>query len=221
MCGRFSLRSEGQAVAAQFGLAEVPDLTPRYNIAPTQPVAVVRQAEQGRALAMLRWGLVPAWADDPATGNRMINARAETAAEKPAFRNALRRRRCLVVADGFYEWQASGQGRRKQPYYIRLMDTAPFAFAGLWEHWEGQGQALDTCTILTTEPNDVVRPIHNRMPVIVPPEAYDLWLDPDTQQAGPLQTILQPYADEALIAYPVDTYVNQVGHDDPRCVAQL
>ena len=179
MCGRFTLRAPASVIAEQFALFEVPPFTARFNIAPTQPVPVIRmrpgpslRARRGsRELVWLRWGLVPGWAKDPAIGSRLINARAETAAEKPAFRTALRQRRCLVAADGFYEWQQAG--RTKQPYFIHLRDDRPFAFAGLWEAWEGADHAwLETCTLLTTGPNDVVRPIHDRMPVILPPQAY-------------------------------------------------
>jgi putative SOS response-associated peptidase YedK len=210
-------------LAEQFELSEVPDLEPRYNIAPTQDVAVVRQEGSTRALALLRWGLVPSWSKDPTIGARMINARAETAAEKPAFRAAFKQRRCLVLADGFYEWQSSGQGRQKQPFYIHMKDGKPFALAGLWERWQGDegGSTLETCTILTTEPNELVRPIHNRMPVILAPADYGQWLDPAMQQAGPLQAMLQPYPAAALDAYPVSRAVNNARHDSPECVAPL
>ena len=184
MCGRFTLRTPASAIAEQFSLLEVPDLQPRFNIAPTQPVAVVRVDSplplgeaQGarfaqRELVFLHWGLVPSWADDPKIGNRMINARAETAAEKPSFRTAMRRRRCLIVADGFYEWKTVA--KRRQPMFIHLRDGRPFAFAGLWESWEGADHsALESCTILTTSANDLVRPIHDRMPVIIAPRG--LW----------------------------------------------
>lgn len=218
MCGRFSLHTSGATLAEQFRLPEVPELSPRYNIAPTQDVAVVRHHTEGRELCLLRWGLVPFWADDPAIGNRIINARAESVAEKPAFRAAFKRRRCLVLADGFYEWQARGRGKRKQPFYIGLQSGEPFAFAGLWEHWEHNGEVLETCTIITTEPNDLLHPIHNRMPVIVPPEQCDQWLAPTVQQAGPLQAMLQPYPAEAMRAYPVGQKVNNASNDSLQCI---
>jgi putative SOS response-associated peptidase YedK len=221
MCGRFTLTSPAETIAEQFQLPEVPSLSPRYNIAPTQPVAAVRRqpGNGGRELAVLRWGLVPFWAKDPKIGSRMINARSETVAEKRSFRAAFRRRRCLVVADGFYEWQRRERG--KQPFFIRLRDERPFAFAGLWEHWEGPAGALESCTVLTTEPNDLMRPLHSRMPVILPPEHYDLWLDPGVQEAGLLQPLLRPYPFEDMMAYPISTWVNRPANDGPRCIEPL
>jgi putative SOS response-associated peptidase YedK len=178
MCGRFTLRSSGEAVAEAFGLAEAPDLFPLFNIAPGQPVAVVRQKQQaqGRELAFLRWGLVPAWADDPSVGDRLANARSEKVAAKPPFRRAFRSRRCLVVADGFYEWRRTTG--RKQPYFVGLQGDRPFGLAGLWERWDKHGGPVESCTILTTDANELMRPIQERMPVILPPDQYDLWLDP-------------------------------------------
>ncbi len=221
MCGRFTLRAPASVIAEQFALLDVAPFDPRYNIAPTQDVAAVRRTSEAtdsaRQLVRLRWGLVPAWAKDPAIGNRLINARAETAAEKPAFRTALRRRRCLVVADGFYEWQRSG--KQKQPYFIRLCDDRPFAFAGLWEHWEGPDHsALETCALLTTEPNDLMKPIHDRMPVILSPSDFDHWLDPAVQQPEQLASLFRPYPSEEMVAYPVSAYVNSPTRDDPRCI---
>jgi len=228
MCGRFTLRAPASVIAEQFALFELPPFTPRFNIAPSQPVAVVRlapgrggpdAAEPDGELVWLRWGLVPSWAKDPAVGNRMINARAETAAEKPAFRAAMKRRRCLVAADGFYEWQRRGPGRRKQPYFIHRRDDAPFAFAGLWESWEGADHSyLETCTLLTTEANDLMRPIHDRMPVILAPEHYAPWLDlphPDPRSLTPL---LRPAPSDPLEALPVGTYVNRPGNEGPNCI---
>jgi putative SOS response-associated peptidase YedK len=220
MCGRFTLRAPASVVAEQFALFDVAPFQPRFNVAPTQPVAVVRRMaveEPQRELAWLRWGLIPSWAADPAIGGRMINARAETAAQKPAFRTALRRRRCLVVADGFYEWQKAGP--RKQPYFVRLRDDRPFGFAGLWESWEGPDHAaIESCTILTTEANELVRPIHDRMPVIVAPADYERWLDPGVQGAEAVRPLLRPYPSEAMTAYPVGPRVNSPAHDDPECV---
>jgi len=222
MCGRFTLITSAEVVAEQFQLIEVPSLSPRYNVAPTQPVAAVRPSpgNGGRELVLLRWGLIPFWAKDSAIGSRMINARSETVAQKPAFRAAFRRRRCLVPADGFYEWQR--QERGKQPFYIRLDDEKPFAFAGLWEHWEGPDEnTIDSCTVLTTEPNDLIRLLHNRMPVILAPKDYDLWLDPGVQEAELLQPLLRPYPSENMIAYPISTWVNSPSNEGPQCIEPL
>jgi putative SOS response-associated peptidase YedK len=221
MCGRFTLRSSGEAVADTFDLAEVPDLLPRFNIAPSQPVAVVRQepGAEGRELAFLRWGLIPAWADDPAIGNRHINARSETAATKPFFRSAFRSRRCLVIADGFYEWQKAS--RRKQPYFVGLKRDLPFGLAGLWERWDKDGEPVESCTILTTEANELMRPIHERMPVIVPPKKYDLWLDPRCEDTRKLARLLRPYPPKTMRAYRVSALVNNSRNDVPQCVEAL
>jgi putative SOS response-associated peptidase YedK len=221
VCGRFTLASPGETIAELFALDDVPRPKPRYNIAPTQPVTVVRLGlGERRELVEMRWGLVPSWAKDAGVGARMINARCETAAEKPAFRAALRRRRCLVAADGFFEWARAGN--RKQPYHVRMADGRPFAFAGLWEMWSPPGgQALETCTILTTEPNDVVRPLHDRMPVIVDRADHAAWLDPATVDPSRLATLLRPYAGGDMVAYPVAPRVNDPGIDDSGCIARL
>ena len=222
MCGRFTLGATAATLAAQFDLATVPTWTPRYNIAPTQEVLVVLQPspQANREARLHRWGLIPPWAKDPSIGNRMINARAETVATKPAFRRAFKERRCLLLADGLYEWQR--QERRKQPFYIRLRDGRPFAFAGLWEHWEGsEGMAIQSCTILTTTSNEVVGRIHDRMPVILNPTDYDRWLDPSIQEPAVLQTLLRPYPADEMMAYPVSTRVNNPANDSPECVELL
>ena len=221
MCGRYTLRAPGKVVADHFGLAEEPRLRPRYNIAPTQPVPVIRALRANpqtgqRELVPLRWGLVPSWADDPSVGNRMINARAETVADKPAFRGALRHRRCLVPADGFYEWRK--EGTKKQPVYVRRKDGLPFAFAGLWERWEREGEVIESCAILTTGANDLMAEFHDRMPVILDPEDYGLWLDPEVQDPGLLGPLLKPYPGDETEVYPVSTLVNNPRHEDPRCV---
>jgi putative SOS response-associated peptidase YedK len=221
MCGRFTLRAAASVVAEQFAVLEVPPFAPRFNIAPSQPVPVVRlaprQPEPQRQFTWLRWGLIPGWAKDPAVGSRMINARAETAAEKPAYRAALRRRRCLVAADGFYEWQRTGG--HKQPYFIHMHDDRPFAFAGLWERWEGPDRdAIESCAVLTTQPNELMRPIHNRMPVVLDQADYQPWLDPVVQKPEELAPLLRPYTSEAMVADPVSTWVNNPRNDDPRCV---
>jgi putative SOS response-associated peptidase YedK len=221
MCGRFTLTDPDADLSVQFGLPEIPDLEPRYNIAPTQPVAAVRLHPQNaaRELAMLHWGLIPFWAKDPKIGSRMINARSETVAEKPAFRAAFRQRRCLIVADGFYEWQKTNG--TKQPYYIRLHDARPFAFAGLWERWQGPESVIESCTLLTTAPNELLSSVHNRMPVILKPSDYDLWLDPDLNHAEMLGEVLRPFPSELMQAYPVSLHVNRPRNDDPRCIEPL
>ena len=219
MCGRFTLATAPEIVAEFFDLTAVPDLSPRYNIAPTQPApAILVTPEQAtRIFRPLRWGLIPGWAKDPAIGNRLINARAETVAEKPAFRSAFRRRRCLVVSDGFYEWK-KGPGR-KRPFYIRMRDDKPFAFAGLWEHWESEdGTSIESCTLLTTRPNDLLRPVHDRMPVILDRADHDLWLDPAMDKVDRLAALLSPYPAEEMKAYPVGTRVNSPAQDDPSCI---
>ena len=219
MCGRFSFTQPEKVVAEVFDLSSIPTLSPRYNIAPTQPVpTILPDSENGkRQLKMLRWGLIPSWAKDMKMGARLINARAETIAEKPAFRSAFKRRRCLVLADGFYEWQQ--QDGKKQPFYFQLQDGKPFAFAGLWERWEkGEGEPIESCTIVTTEANQLMRPIHDRMPVILDPENYDRWLDPELQKTEMLQSLLQPYQSEEMTFYPVSTKVNNAKVDSADCI---
>jgi putative SOS response-associated peptidase YedK len=222
MCGRFTLTTPEQDLAVQFNLPQIPDVAPRYNIAPTQPVAAIRVPASGQAreLVMLRWGLIPFWAKETKIGARMINARAETAAEKPAFRAAFRQRRCLVPADGFYEWQK--QNGTKQPFYIHMQDGSPFAFAGLWERWRGPEETtVESCTLLTIRPNDLIHPLHNRMPVILQPGDYGLWLDPQVQDAEVLQPLLAPYPPGEMAAYPVSRYVNNPDNEGPKCIAAL
>ncbi|NJL47793.1 MAG: SOS response-associated peptidase [Leptolyngbyaceae cyanobacterium SM2_5_2] len=225
MCGRFSLAKGGEELAECFQIHPALPIEPRYNIAPTQPVvAVVATAEAPQPqFQILRWGLIPSWAKDITIGNRLINARAETLAEKPSFRAAFKRRRCLIVADGFYEWHQQPDGKPKQPYYIFLRDHQPFAFAGLWEHWldSTSGSELQTCTILTTEPNELMASIHTRMPVILPPEDYAPWLDPGFYQPSVLQSMLRPYEAAAMDRYPVSTLVNKPQHDSPDCIVPL
>ncbi len=195
----------------------------RFNIAPTQDVAVVRKTadDPQRQLVMLHWGLIPSWAKEAKLGQRMINARGETVAEKPSFRAAFKRRRCLVLADGYYEWQKpAAKGTKKQPYYIHMQDDRAFAFAGLWEYWEGASSSgpIESCTIITTDSADLTADIHDRMPVILPPEAYELWLDPELQDKDPLLPLLAPYAGDDLQAAPVSTHVNSVRNDDASCI---
>jgi putative SOS response-associated peptidase YedK len=222
MCGRFTLFESEKALSREFGVSGIPPLSPRYNIAPSQSVAAVREAHAGtgRELVLLRWGLIPSWSKDPAIGNRLINARAETAREKPSFRNAFRRHRCLIPASGFYEWQR--QERGKQPHFVRMRDGKPFAFAGLWDRWESPDKdVIETCTILTTAANAVLAPIHDRMPVILPREAYARWLDPALQETDSLGPLLAPFPPDDLVAFPVSSRVNIPSVDDERCIAPL
>jgi putative SOS response-associated peptidase YedK len=219
MCGRFTLFTPASRLAEVFLPGEALTVTPRYNIAPSQPILAVRAsaAPGRREFAMPRWGLIPPWARDAAVGNRLINARAETVSEKPAFRRAFRERRCLVPADGFYEWKR--EGAVKRPYYVRMRGGAPFAFAGLWERWEGAGgEAVETCAILTTEPNGLLAPIHDRMPLILSPEEYDPWLDPSVRSPERLAPLLRPLPDGEMEAYPVGREVNNPANDDPACI---
>jgi putative SOS response-associated peptidase YedK len=209
VCGRYAFYSPAEAVRRTFALDDVPALEPRYNIAPTQDVPAVRAGEEGaRSFAMLHWGLVPRWARERAIGNRMINARAETVAEKPAFRDAFRRRRCLVLTDGWYEWQVAPGG--KQPGFIRTAAGQPFAFAGLWERWQDHatGSMLESCTILTTEAAEGIRKIHERMPVVLAEADWDRWLDTAFSDAGTLSGLLRPFVAGALEAWPVSRQVN-------------
>jgi putative SOS response-associated peptidase YedK len=220
MCGRYRLSARHLDGMERWLRTAFPEFAPRYNIAPSQEVPVVRTGEQGYELAMLRWGLVPYWAKDPRTGYRMINARAETLAAKPAFRSAFSRRRCLIPADGFYEWKQTDGG--KQPYDIRMKDGGPFAFAGLWERWRSAaGESVESCSIIVTEANELVRPIHDRMPVILAPESYALWLDPEVTKAEPLQTLLRPYAAERMTASPVSVRVNSPKIDEAALLEPL
>lgn len=220
MCGRYTLTTPGELIADVFDLAEAPHVEPRYNVAPTQEVAAIRRDEPGgeRRFARLRWGLVPHWADDPAIGNRMINARAESAAEKPAFRTSFKTKRCLVLADGFYEWKKV-EGGKKQPWYFRLETGDPFAFAGLWARWtRGGGEPVESCTVLTTDANPLVRRIHPRMPVILDPEHHDLWLDPAVEDRERLEAVLDAFDPARMIAFPVSTRVNSPANDDPSVI---
>jgi putative SOS response-associated peptidase YedK len=222
MCGRYTLSSPVEIVADLFGLAETPALQPRFNVAPTQQAPVVRVEAPGApaTLALLRWGLVPYWAKEAAIGNRLINARAESVAEKPAFKHSFRKQRCLVVADGFYEWKKTGP--QKQPYLVRRRDRLPFALAGLWARWRTpEGPPLDTFTILTTTPNDLMRPLHDRMPVILDRAAYAAWLDPALADLESLNALLGPAPTEGWEAVPVSRAVNSPAHDAPDCIEPL
>lgn len=227
MCGRFAFYSPREAVLAVFGVDLPFEIVPHYNVAPTQSVAAIRAGDDGKPEGVqLRWGLVPFWARDQAIGNRLINARAETLAEKPAFRNAWRKRRCVVLANGFYEWRAPAGTRGAQlrsgktPYYIARPDERPIALAGLWERWDKGEAPLETCTIITTDANRLLRVIHDRMPVILPPESLRLWLDPATP-AATLGALLGPAPEELLATREVGRAVNRPEHDGPELIAAV
>ena len=221
MCGRYTLRTRLNQLLQIYGAQSEVELTPRYNIAPTQDVAAIRATADAtsRELVLLHWGLIPSWAKDPKIGNRMINARGETVAEKPSFRAALKRRRCLVLADGFYEWRK--EGKAKQPYYIHMKDEEPIAFAGLWEHWRGNGLTIESCTIITTSANQLMSDLHDRMPVILSGNDINTWLDPQIEDADTLLPMLDPYPDNEMEAYPVSTLVNSAKNERSECVEPL
>lgn len=224
MCGRFTLTADADTLRQAFDLtdsssAALAELTPRYNIAPSQPVAaVVADPDGGRKLAFFKWGLIPSWAKDPKIGYRMINARAETVAEKPAFRAALRKRRCLIPADGFYEWKK--EGRVKTPMYVQLKSGDPFAFAGLYEFWKPPDSEVlvGSCTLITTTPNALMEKIHDRMPVVLKPQDYDRWLTPGDLPAEKSLPLLKPFAASQMKATAVSTRVNSPAVDSPECI---
>ena len=220
-CAGGSLSSKADTILSKdFGAPISFDLPPRYNIAPTQQILAVRQStgKEVREAVFLRWGLIPRWAKDPSIGNRMINARAETLAEKPAFRSAFRSRRCLVPSNGFYEWKK--EEKRKQPYYIRPRGRSSFAFAGLWERWQGpEGSLVESCTLITTEANELISKLHDRMPAILSPSEYALWLDPGVSDSTRLIPLLRPYPAQELEAFPVGAIVSNPRMDDSRCIA--
>ncbi len=211
MCGRYALTSSPAVIAERFDLKWAPEISPHYNIAPGQMVPVVRRTEQGRELVFLKWGLIPSWAKDASIGTRLINARGETLADKPSFRNAYRHRHCLIPADAFYEWKAVAG--RKQPYCIRLHDHAPFGMAGLWEHWKApDGQVVESCTIITIEANALVGEVHDRMPLILAPLEYDAWLAAESKEL--------PHAipSQDMVTYPVSPLVSNARNDVPACL---
>jgi putative SOS response-associated peptidase YedK len=218
MCGRYTLRASPEEVAEYFGVSEAP-LTPRFNIAPTQEVPAVMDSEEGRKLVMLRWGLIPSWAKEKSIGAKLINARAETVAEKPSFRSAFKHRRCLLVTDGYFEWKK--EGARKQPYYITLKEGGLFAYAGLWEKWKTEEGEILSCTIVTTEANQLMQPIHDRMPAILDPKDYAEWLDPTPRPKEALLALIRTYPHEAMRAYPVSTLVNNARNNSPNCVERM
>lgn len=213
MCGRFTL-TQPDAIASTFGVTLDRQPPPRYNIAPTQPVGVIVE-RSARQFRLMRWGLIPSWAKDPSMGNRLINARLETAHEKPSFRTAFKRRRCLIPANGFYEWKRIE--RQKQPFYFQLQTHTLFAFAGLWESW----QDIETCTILTTAANADIQPVHHRMPVIVSADCYAQWLDPLEQNSQQIHALINAMSDPGIEAFPVSTQVNNAAFDDPACIQAM
>lgn len=213
MCARYNLRATPHQLIEIFQLLREPVVTPRFNIAPTQQIAVVRRVDKHRELSMMRWGLVPSWSKDVKAGPPLVNARGDTVATKPAFRSAFKKRRCLVPASGFYEWQ-KGDGKTKQPFHIHLKREPLFAFAGLWECWKGGSEPLESATIITTDANELMLPIHDRMPVILPEEAYETWLDPDVD-AKRLESLLRSFPATEMVADPISTVVNNVRNETP------
>ena len=219
MCGRFTLTVDPADLQESFGEYAFPDsFSPRFNIAPSQPVLAI--PNDGKKVAdFFVWGLIPSWAKDPGIGNRMINARAETLREKPAFRGNFKYKRCLILADGFYEWKSQPGAKTKVPYFIHLISRQPFAFAGLWDEWNGtDGSLVRSCTIITTSPNSFMASIHNRMPVILSQEDYAQWLDPAARTPDSLQPLLRTYPEQEMAAYPVSTIVNNPINDQAECV---
>jgi putative SOS response-associated peptidase YedK len=222
MCGRFAEISTPKMIADALGVAEgrVPPRKPRYNIAPTHPVFGVYAQGKTRVVDVFTWGLVPVWAKDPEIGARLINARSETVSEKPSFCGSFKNSRCLIIADGFYEWRKTSAG--KQPYFIRLKSREPFGFGGLWSHWTGaDGSEIRSCAILTTSPNAVMKPIHDRMPVIIPKQRIGEWLDHNSYDPRLLSDFFTPYSDDALEAYPVSPLVNSPANDSEDCMAEV
>src|SRR5689334_8781536 len=208
MCGRFSLTTPVEELVEKFNAPPVSKLSPRYNIAPSQEILTVLKKDEGREMSLLLWGLIPSWSKD---GRGFINARAETIIEKPSFRTAFKRRPCLIPADGFFEWRK--QGREKQPFYFRMKDGEAFAFAGIWEEWKSEGEKIPTCAIITTGPNEIMSPVHDRMPVILHEKDYDLWLETDADKVDERVELLQPYPAAEMEAYPVSTLVNNPAYN--------
>lgn len=220
MCGRYTLHTSAEQILKHFHLQQTPAISPRFNVAPSQAVPAIWGDSKNKELAMLRWGLIPSWAKEEKTRYSMINARAETVTKKPAFRSAFRHRRCLIPADGFYEWKLVAG--KKQPYYIHRRDGELFSFAGLWEHWQGEdGKLIESFAIIVTDANDLLQPIHDRMPVILEPSKYNTWLDPQNHDKSVLAELLKPYSADKLEAYPVSRQVNSPTNDDSGCIAPL
>ncbi len=224
MCGRFSNNAKPKQIETEFKIGKVnPKLfTPRYNIAPTQNIAVVLEQSGERIVENLRWGLIPSWAKDESIGNKLINARAETLAEKPSFKNAFRSHRCIIPASGFYEWQKKGTGA-KQPYYFHLKGKEVFGFAGLYEQWLDRetGEQIQTCAIITTEANRVLEPVHDRMPVILKPKDYEQWLDEKENDTDKLQKLLAPYPSAEMESYQVSKSVNSPSNNSPELLEEI
>jgi len=219
MCGRYAVTSAPEAIRALFGYAEQPNFPPRYNIAPTQPIGIVRLVEGKRQFALVRWGLLPSWVKDPRSFSLLVNARGESLADKPAFKAAMKYRRCLVPADGFYEWKATGT--RKQPYYVHAKSGQPLAFAGLWEAWTGpNGEEMETAAIVTTRVNRALADIHDRMPVVVSPDTFNLWLDCTNVDAETAASLGAPAPENLLEAYEVSTAVNRTANDNPDLIGR-
>ncbi len=218
MCGRFTNQSDPAQLQMEFNLEEVPaEVQPSYNIAPTQEILTVVQRDGQNVLEGMRWGLIPSWAQDPSIGARMINARAESVAEKPSFKRPLKSQRCLIVADGFYEWRQTGS--QKIPMFIRLKSKHPFGFAGLYDRWKSEeGKWITSCTILTTTANELMQPIHQRMPVILPKKDYKKWLDPANQDLDGLVSLLKPFEANKMVAYQVSPLVNSPRNNSPECI---
>lgn len=221
MCGRFDLHLPRELLEEIFGISISRDIMPRYNIAPTQEIAVVRtNPEHKRQLDFLKWGLIPSWAKDPSIGSKMINVRSETVHEKPAFRTALKHRRCIIPANGFYEWEAV-EGKKK-PLYVKMKDDSLMLFAGIWDHWKpGEGDEIESCSILTTSSNDLIAHLHDRMPVILDIDDIDFWLDPHLVQPSPLQSLFRPYPSAKMYMYPVIDIVNSPKNDNPACIERI
>lgn len=221
MCGRFDLHLPRELLEEIFGISISYEIRRRYNIAPTQEIAAVRtNLDRERQLDFLKWGLIPSWAKDPSIGSRMINARSETVHEKPSFRTALKHRRCVIPANGFYEWEAV-EGKKK-PFYLKMKDDKPMLFAGLWDHWKpGDGEEILSCAILTTNSNDLITPLHDRMPVLLGISDIDFWLDPALDQPEHLTHLFQPFPSEEMEMYPVSDMVNSPKNDDPSCIERI
>jgi len=218
MCGRYVIKSPPALMREAFGYGEQPNFPPRYNVAPTQPIPVVRLVDGRRTFALLRWGLIPSWVKDPRGFSLLINARAESVLEKPAFRNAMRRRRCLIPADGFYEWKRDGARKRA----IMARPNGLVAFAGLWEPWMGpNGEEVDTACIVTTAANRTLRSLHDRMPAVIPPDAFDRWLDCANVEAEAAMALLAPAPEDLFDAYEVSTAVNRTANDSPDLIEPL
>lgn len=220
MCGRFTQRQPAARLKKEFSVEEVPEVEARYNIAPTQTILGVRQTSDGREMSFLKWGLIPSWAKDSSMGAKLINARSETVTEKPSFREAFKRRRCIIPADGFYEWQITGG--RKRPFFFRMRNDRPFGFAGLWDKWKNEdGKIIESCTIITTEANEVLGTVHDRMPVILAPEDYELWLDDDFRKGSLRQELLRPYPAAEMESYAVSASINSPHSQGAKLIGRV